>query len=439
MAVRDCQQSVRQTIESVLGQELEDFEFIVVDDSSSDLTGEIVAEYAACDERIILWRNEAPLGMPASLNECLVRAGGAYIKPILAGETLDARMLAACADVLARNQDLSLVSVGQRFVDAAGGECGAPRGHVAPTRYFPGDCTIPGLAVVRSILYPTVNLVGPPASVLFRSQCIGAGFDDQFDSLAFVEYWSRILLDGHYHYLSERLCTVPVYDEHAQTEATSLTARAREHMRLAEKWSPVLAEFSISRQEFLHAALMPIAEKLSELSRHGLFQQTLARERNRTAELVASLYQLSERDALDTLKNELVAAQELCLEALRIVGFSKYAPGETVTDEKRIYLLEQQLRDLLLSPSWTRTKPLRDLKKRVVGSLEEVPELDLLRDSELVGTAEFNRAYIKYLRRQIGRVKSSLSWRIAGPMRTLERTRSGRFLASSPSSAGDSR
>jgi Glycosyltransferases involved in cell wall biogenesis len=71
MAVRNCAPYLAESIDSILNQTFEDFEFIIVDDSSTDATPQILADYAARDARIRILRNEQNLKLAASLNIAL--------------------------------------------------------------------------------------------------------------------------------------------------------------------------------------------------------------------------------------------------------------------------------------------------------------------------------------------------------------------------------
>ena len=68
---------VAQTIRSVLDQSHKDFEFLIVDDASTDGTAEIVEHFN--DPRIVFWRGNENLGSAARRNELIARAQGPYI------------------------------------------------------------------------------------------------------------------------------------------------------------------------------------------------------------------------------------------------------------------------------------------------------------------------------------------------------------------------
>jgi glycosyltransferase involved in cell wall biosynthesis len=69
-----------QTIESVLASSFEDFEYIIVDDGSSDSSVEIAQRYAAADPRIRVHVNETNLGDYPNRNRAASFARGEYIK-----------------------------------------------------------------------------------------------------------------------------------------------------------------------------------------------------------------------------------------------------------------------------------------------------------------------------------------------------------------------
>ena len=77
MAAFNAAPFLRDAIDSILGQTFTDFEFIIVDDGSTDGTAEIIESYT--DPRIRLIRNPGNLGLVASLNRGLAAARGEYI------------------------------------------------------------------------------------------------------------------------------------------------------------------------------------------------------------------------------------------------------------------------------------------------------------------------------------------------------------------------
>jgi hypothetical protein len=77
MAVHNGERFLRDSIDSILNQTFADFEFIIVDDGSTDSTVAILTSYA--DSRIHVIRNDKTIGLPTSLNLGIGAAEGAYI------------------------------------------------------------------------------------------------------------------------------------------------------------------------------------------------------------------------------------------------------------------------------------------------------------------------------------------------------------------------
>ncbi len=79
MPVYNAEKYVAQAIESILKQTYSDFEFIIVDDCSTDNSYEILQSYAANDARIRLFKNDVNSKLPKTLNFGISQANGKYI------------------------------------------------------------------------------------------------------------------------------------------------------------------------------------------------------------------------------------------------------------------------------------------------------------------------------------------------------------------------
>jgi glycosyltransferase involved in cell wall biosynthesis len=79
MAVRNGKRFVSEAIESVLAQSVTDFEFLIVDDGSTDGTSRILSEYRRRDSRICVLHNQDNLGPYPSANLALMRARGRFV------------------------------------------------------------------------------------------------------------------------------------------------------------------------------------------------------------------------------------------------------------------------------------------------------------------------------------------------------------------------
>jgi len=77
MSVYNGARYLREAIDSILGQTFRDFEFIIINDGSTDVTRDIILSYD--DPCIHLIENETNLGLPVSLNKGIRVARGEYI------------------------------------------------------------------------------------------------------------------------------------------------------------------------------------------------------------------------------------------------------------------------------------------------------------------------------------------------------------------------
>lgn len=68
MPVYNTEKYVAEAIESILNQTFKDFEFIIIDDCSTDWSYQICKEYAKKDKRIRLFRNDKNMGVVKTRN-----------------------------------------------------------------------------------------------------------------------------------------------------------------------------------------------------------------------------------------------------------------------------------------------------------------------------------------------------------------------------------
>jgi len=79
MSVYNGGNYLSQSIRSILEQTFTNFEFIIIDDGSTDESWEIISRYAQSDDRIKPMRNGKNVGLTKSLNKGLALAKGEYI------------------------------------------------------------------------------------------------------------------------------------------------------------------------------------------------------------------------------------------------------------------------------------------------------------------------------------------------------------------------
>ena len=131
MAAFNASRFLRESVESILAQTFRDFEFVIVDDGSTDETSEIAQSFH--DERIVLLRNERNLGLTASLNRGLRAARGEWIARQDADDISDPSRLAREIDYFSCHPDTVLVGTHARLIDTQGRALGELRVPVDPT------------------------------------------------------------------------------------------------------------------------------------------------------------------------------------------------------------------------------------------------------------------------------------------------------------------
>jgi glycosyltransferase involved in cell wall biosynthesis len=123
MSVHDGEQYLREAIDSILGQAFKDFEFIIINDGSTDHTAEIIGSYA--DPRIRFMSNKTNLGLPASLNLGLDVAAGDYIARMDADDISLPERLSRQVSYMDAHPEIAASGTWAKDIDANGREFSA--------------------------------------------------------------------------------------------------------------------------------------------------------------------------------------------------------------------------------------------------------------------------------------------------------------------------
>jgi glycosyltransferase involved in cell wall biosynthesis len=201
-----------EAIDSVLAQDFDDFELLVVDDCSTDDTAKVVQGYVSRDRRVQLAVNSKNLGMVNNWNQCLDRAQGEYIKFLFGDDKLFHRqalrypsaVLAASARTILDEKSVP-VDIYRDLKD------GYHEGHSVIT-----DC----------LMQNGKNLVGEPSAVLFRKTDARRGFDPKYQQITDVEMWFHLLERGGLAYSREALCAFRCHPSQ-QTERNTASGISR--------------------------------------------------------------------------------------------------------------------------------------------------------------------------------------------------------------------
>ena len=103
MPVYNGETYLRQCLDSVVNQTLKEIEIICVDDGSSDRSVEILKEYAAKDERVMVLQ-QANAGAGAARNNGLSKASGKYLSFLDSDDFFETDMLEKAVEKIAADR-----------------------------------------------------------------------------------------------------------------------------------------------------------------------------------------------------------------------------------------------------------------------------------------------------------------------------------------------
>lgn len=109
MSVYNEEKNVENAILSIMAQTYENWEFIILDDGSTDHTLEVIERVSAKDDRIKLLKNEGNFGLAYSLNKGISYSRGDYIVRMDADDVSLPNRLECQLTFLEKNADIDVL------------------------------------------------------------------------------------------------------------------------------------------------------------------------------------------------------------------------------------------------------------------------------------------------------------------------------------------
>ena len=181
MGVHNGRKYLCQAMESVLGQTFSQFEFIVIDDGSTDNTSTLLRGYSEKDSRIKLIENDSNIGLTRSLNSGIKSARSEIIARQDADDISCPSRFARQLALMRSEDEIQIVSSWCDLIDERGGKFGQVRPSTDREKHF------------RQ--FANADSPFPHGSVMFRKEVASeVGFyDERFWFAQDFDLWVRIL------------------------------------------------------------------------------------------------------------------------------------------------------------------------------------------------------------------------------------------------------
>ncbi len=179
MSVFNGERFLEEAVGSILCQDFQDFEFIIVDDGSKDRTWSILTSFR--DRRVHLIQNVVNIGLTKSLNRGLSVASGDYVARQDADDVSLLQRLGVQAAYLAAHPTVAMVSGNVEYIDSNGQVTGRTDRRGSPE------------LIAWHMLFR--NYIPAHGQVMFRRDVVKAmgGYNESCRYSQDYELWTRLV------------------------------------------------------------------------------------------------------------------------------------------------------------------------------------------------------------------------------------------------------
>jgi glycosyltransferase involved in cell wall biosynthesis len=272
MAVYNAEKYLKLAIDSILLQTFKNFEFLIINDASTDSSLALIESYD--DHRIRLITNSENLGLVKTLNRGLKLAEGEYIARMDADDICDLTRLQKQIDFFEKNPDHVLLGASYILIDQDGKE---KYRKIKP---------LSNIQVRWISLFRTV--IDHPVAMFSSSLAKQLTYNENYKTTQDYDLWLRMMQHGKAAVLKEPLLSYRMHSENVSTQKKSLQRNTMKSIAMQH----ISSEFISITDESLHSV-------------NVLFNTFLLEEKATKKTIVECIW------ALEFLKNKFIKKHHL--------------------------------------------------------------------------------------------------------------------------------
>ena len=211
---------IREAIDSIFAQTVEDWELVVIDNASDDGTFEYLQDRAECEPRMLLLRNETNIGIVGSLNRGLAQCRARWIARMDADDRALPNRLERQLSFVNANPDVITTSSLAYYMDTQGRRIGATTSDLTTRADFD-----------RHIAKADPITLIHPGALMRRDVVVEVGgYRAEFNPAEDIDLWAR---------LSERglLLVQPECLMEYRVHSASAMGQQHQKARLKHEWA----------------------------------------------------------------------------------------------------------------------------------------------------------------------------------------------------------
>lgn len=180
MSVYNDEKYIEEAIDSILNQSLQDFEFIIIDDASTDQTSQILRLASQNDKRIKVYRNDSNIGLTKSLNKGLGLINSKYVARMDSDDVSMPYRLEKQLEVFKANPNSVLVTSNVDIINEDGIVWHQPRRYASNSQI--------------AWLLVFYNYIGGHSQVMFQRDSVLAvgGYNETYKYSQDYDLWVRL-------------------------------------------------------------------------------------------------------------------------------------------------------------------------------------------------------------------------------------------------------